>query len=96
MPAPVSAIALPPGVRTPETADERRLLEQARSFETLLLSLLTRELTASAGLAGDGAGTSSLHGQLVADALAEGLSTSGGIGIAGLVYGQLAGRPETP
>ena len=94
MPGSVPAITLPPGVPPPATADQRRLLEQARGFEALLLSFLTRQLTESAGL-GERSGAAAMHGQLVSDSLSEGIAAGGGIGIAGMVYGQLVERSST-
>ena len=92
MPAPVSAVVLPPGVCPPSTADERRLLAQSQQFESMLVSFLTRELAASARLAGGSSGALGMHAGMVSDSLADTVTAGGGIGIAGMVYGQLVER----
>lgn len=94
MPGPVDGVALPPGVLPPATPEQRRLLGQTLEFESLLLSFLTRELTASAPLAGEAADAGGIYGQLLAEQLAGAITAGGGVGIAGAVYGQLAGRGE--
>jgi Rod binding domain-containing protein len=91
MPGPIDSLALPPGVRAPATPEQRLLLGQAREFEALLLSFLTRELTASAALGGETAGTG-VYGQLLSEQLAGAIADGGGVGVAGLVYGQLSER----
>ncbi len=96
MVAGAAPVVLPPGVSPPETRDERQLLEQARSFESLLLSFLTKELTSASGLMGESSGASGLHAGLVTEQLADALARGGGVGIAGMLYGQLAGRGGTP
>ena len=105
--APVDATQIPSDVRA-AGPKAQQLYETALNFEQLLLQQLTQALqsTTDAGSADGGDddssdgdddtggtdSTTSMFGQMLPDAFAQGLTSAGGIGIARQLYDSLAPR----
>ncbi len=86
---PIDQALLPPEVRA-GGAEASRLYAAALGFEALLVQQLTSQLAADAGLDG-GAGDAeeagaSPYAALLPDALAQAVSSSGGLGLASQIY----------
>ncbi len=98
---PVDATQIPSDVRA-AGPKAQQLYETALNFEQLLLQQLTQALQSTTDAAGgdddssDGAdgtdSTTSMFGQMLPDAFAQGLGAAGGIGIARQLYDSLAPR----
>ena len=84
---PVDAALVPAEVRKAGPKAEK-LYESALSFESLLTQQLAQSLTSS--LQDDsedgGDGTTQIYGQMLPDAFAQGVTSAGGLGLAGQLY----------
>lgn len=106
---PIDAATLPAEVRK-GSAQDKQLYSAALSFEEQLTKQLTQEIVNSAlpgtsddGSSGDGSSddggssdqTTSLYAQQLPDALAQGISSSGGLGLAPALWRALGGGRDT-
>ena len=73
-------------------ADKGKALEAARQFESLLLKHVLSSLEKTASLGGPKKSSSSTYQSMAVDALADGLSKAGGLGLADLVAKMLEGE----
>jgi hypothetical protein len=97
----VSEAALPREVRQ-GSAEDRQAYRAALGFERLLVEQLTRTLASGAGVGGSGAAaddgtrggdaTAGTYGELLSNAMADGIVAAGGTGMAGALYRAM--RPE--
>jgi Rod binding domain-containing protein len=91
---PIDTSLLPPDVRKAGPAAER-LYAGALAFEQQLTQQLTQSLADSADATGgddeDGSGdaTTSMYKQMLPDAMSQGVTAAGGLGLARVIYDQL-------
>jgi Rod binding domain-containing protein len=93
---PIDTSVLPPDVRKAGPAAER-LYAGALAFEQQLTQQLTQSLADSADAAGSGDGedgdsgdaTTSMYRQMLPDAMSQGVTAAGGLGLARVIYDQL-------
>ena len=89
---PIDPAALPADVRN-GTPQQRKSYEAALGFERMLVQQLTKAMADTTKTGGDeddssGAATSTYRAMLP-DALADGITASGGLGLAGQIYKEL-------
>lgn len=93
---PIDTSLLPPDVRKAGPADQK-LYAGALAFEQQLTEQLAQSLSDSAQAAGgsdddeDGSGdaTTSMYKQMLPDAMSQGVTAAGGLGLARVIYDQL-------
>jgi Rod binding domain-containing protein len=91
---PIDTSLLPPDVRKAGPAAER-LYSGALAFEQQLTQQLTQSLADSADSLGGGDGedsgdaTTSMYKQMLPDAMSQGITAAGGLGLARVIYDQL-------
>ena len=89
---PIDASVLPAAVRNGSDADKKNY-QAALGFERMLVQQLTKAMADTTKTGGDeddssGAATSTYRAMLP-DALADGITASGGLGLAGQIYKEL-------
>jgi Rod binding domain-containing protein len=91
---PIDAALLPPDVRKAGPKAEQAY-QTALAFESVLTQQLTQSLASTVSDTGDdedaGDASTSLTATLIPDALSQGLSASGGLGLARQLYEALGG-----
>jgi len=102
---PVSATQLPAAVQKGGPQAEQ-LYETALQFEQVLVEQLTQQIDftgSSDGSSDDGSGdgsgddsTTQMYDQMLPDALAQGITSGGGIGLASSIYNSLAAQQGLP
>ena len=91
---PIDTSLLPPDVRTAGPAAQQ-LYAGALAFEQQLTQQLTQSLADSAQAAGEsddedsGDSTTSMYKQMLPDAMSQGVTAAGGLGLARVLYDQL-------
>jgi Rod binding domain-containing protein len=92
---PIDTSLLPPDVRKAGPAAER-LYAGALAFEQQLTEQLAQSLADSAQAAGgdddSGDATTSMYKQMLPDAMSQGVTAAGGLGLARVLYDQLRQR----
>jgi Rod binding domain-containing protein len=91
--------ARPEGIRAlkrlgkPETPEQKRLMQAAKDFEAVMLSMVFKQMqqTSGADPLGGGAANQTWR-DMLADERARGMAQAGGLGLADNLYQQLAQR----